>query len=646
MGERFDGKKNGTGRGRGDRRAEACGPEEAGAGGGDWRERGSFQNFPGFGENLEPGFVSVVLERFAVGGPILPGALAMEKRLEEMHSVAETAIFEGDGGGGFPAGGCQKGRVPDGTGGGHGGRQLGSGAEGLQLFAEGRFGDAEELGEGGNNLRGEGFSRIDEAFQQGGFEDGIPGTIGEFFAEAGDEEIQDFIQREIGRGEDRGGGREGSARLAQRDVFGEEDIGRGKDAGAFHRVFQFADIARPGVAFQDACGFFGELEQGAEFAVGDALEEVFREEAYVFLALAQGGEMNPNDVETVEEIFAEFFADDFLLEIFIGGRHNTDVGADGLVAADAGEFGFLKDAQEFALGGEGHFSDFVQKEGAAVALLEASDALTVGAGEGTFFMAEEFALEEILRDGGAVDGEEAVTAALAVVMNGAGDEFLARSALAGDHDGGFAARDASDHFKDLLHRLGLTDDFILMLFDGELGLEGTGALLLGVDFEGCLDDDFEIEGELLFADEIKGTEFHGFDDGLGCSEGTVDDDHGIRGMLADFEEEFLSRVGDEIHLGENEFRFLLAEGAVGGVGRVFRENADAHGFDLVLGPGEKINFAIHEENGGRFGRFFHGLAMGCGAGERPPKRRSREAKSRRAAWKSAWEKSGQSVWVT
>ena len=85
-----------------------------------------------------------------------------------------------------------------------------------------------------------------------------------------------------------------------------------------------------------------------------------------------------------------------------------------------------------------HVADLIEEKRAAVALLEPADALGDGAGEGAFLMAEEFAFEELLGDGGAVDGDEILPAALAVMVDGAGDEFLAGAALAGDHHRGVA----------------------------------------------------------------------------------------------------------------------------------------------------------------------------------------------------------------
>src|ERR1039458_319541 len=69
------------------------------------------------------------------------------------------------------------------------------------------------------------------------------------------------------------------------------------------------------------------------------------------------------------------------------------------MAADALEGAGLEDAQDFGLGGERHVPDFVQKNGAVVALLELADALGGGAGEGAFLVAEQFAFQQVLRDG-------------------------------------------------------------------------------------------------------------------------------------------------------------------------------------------------------------------------------------------------------
>ena len=87
-----------------------------------------------------------------------------------------------------------------------------------------------------------------------------------------------------------------------------------------------------------------------------------------------------------------------------------------------------------------------------MALLELADAAPIGTGERPLLVAEELALEELLGDGGAVDGDERRRRARAVLVDGAGDELLAGAALAGDEDGHVLRGDAADGLVDLEHR--------------------------------------------------------------------------------------------------------------------------------------------------------------------------------------------------
>ena len=77
-----------------------------------------------------------------------------------------------------------------------------------------------------------------------------------------------------------------------------------------------------------------------------------------------------------------------------------------LGTADALEFLLLEDAKYLGLQRQRHVADLVEEQRAAVALLEFADMTAVGSGERTFFMTEQFALQQVLRNGGAVEGEE------------------------------------------------------------------------------------------------------------------------------------------------------------------------------------------------------------------------------------------------
>ena len=70
-------------------------------------------------------------------------------------------------------------------------------------------------------------------------------------------------------------------------------------------------------------------------------------------------------------------------------------------------------------------------------------------------VAEQLALEQVLRNGGAVDGGEALLAPRAHPVDGAGQHFLAGAALAGDEHGGAVARHAGGQVEQVAHRAAL-----------------------------------------------------------------------------------------------------------------------------------------------------------------------------------------------
>src|SRR5206468_5079144 len=103
------------------------------------------------------------------------------------------------------------------------------------------------------------------------------------------------------------------------------------------------------------------------------------------------------------------------------------------------------------LGGRRHVADLVEEEGAAAALLELADAAAVGAGEGPLLVAEQLALQQVLRDGCAVEGQEWGLSAGAVLVDSAGDELLAGATLPGDQRGKGLVGNTTDGLVRFLH---------------------------------------------------------------------------------------------------------------------------------------------------------------------------------------------------
>ena len=75
----------------------------------------------------------------------------------------------------------------------------------------------------------------------------------------------------------------------------------------------------------------------------------------------------------------------------------------------------------------------------------------VGAGEGAFFMSEEFGFDQVFRDSGAVYGDQRGLFARALFVHSPGDQLLAGAGLTEDKYGGIGGGDAGDAAEDLVH---------------------------------------------------------------------------------------------------------------------------------------------------------------------------------------------------
>ena len=104
-----------------------------------------------------------------------------------------------------------------------------------------------------------------------------------------------------------------------------------------------------------------------------------------------------------------------------------------------------------------HRPHFVEEQRAAVRLLEAPDALADGAGERAAHVPEQLRFEQRLGQRAAVDGDEALVAPRAVVVNGAGHQLLAGAGLAADQDRARRRGDRAEQLEQLAHHAALSD---------------------------------------------------------------------------------------------------------------------------------------------------------------------------------------------
>ena len=94
-----------------------------------------------------------------------------------------------------------------------------------------------------------------------------------------------------------------------------------------------------------------------------------------------------------------------------------------------------------------HVTNFIQEKCSAVRHFESAPSIPDGAGEGTLFMAEEFAFDQLLGHASHVDRNKGTGGAWAFGMDGFGQMLFSDTRFSQQQDG----RVAGDYLTDLFH---------------------------------------------------------------------------------------------------------------------------------------------------------------------------------------------------
>ena len=116
--------------------------------------------------------------------------------------------------------------------------------------------------------------------------------------------------------------------------------------------------------------------------------------------------MDLDDVQPVVEVLAERALRDHLREIAMARCDHASVERERLAIADAFERALLQDAQELRLQLERNLADLVEEQRALAGELESAGAIADRAGERSFDMAEQLALEQGRCERGAANRDE------------------------------------------------------------------------------------------------------------------------------------------------------------------------------------------------------------------------------------------------
>ena len=128
-------------------------------------------------------------------------------------------------------------------------------------------------------------------------------------------------------------------------------------------------------------------------------------------------------------------------EIPVGRYDQPDVHGDFLDAADAKEARAIQHAEQFHLEPCVQLAILVEKQSSAIRHFEPTRLGGVGAAEGALFVAEQLALQQILRQRGAVYVHPRLRRARGEMMDRSRDDFFSRPAFAGDQHRGAGGGD-------------------------------------------------------------------------------------------------------------------------------------------------------------------------------------------------------------
>ena len=123
-------------------------------------------------------------------------------------------------------------------------------------------------------------------------------------------------------------------------------------------------------------------------------------------------------MNAMEQILPKCFFAHTRFQIAVGRDYDANIDRDRLIAANAFDFAFFEDAQQLGLHVQGHVADFIEKYRSLISLLEFANVATGGAGERSFFVSEQFGLDQLRRHGGAIQSDERPSGARTSFVNG------------------------------------------------------------------------------------------------------------------------------------------------------------------------------------------------------------------------------------
>ncbi len=245
--------------------------------------------------------------------------------------------------------------------------------------------------------------------------------------------------------------------------------------------------------------------------------------------------------------------------------------------AHARERAVLQEPEQLGLERAAHVGNLIQENRAAVGLFDAAGLLPVGAGEGAFFVAEEFAFQEGLGNGGAIDAHIVGLVAAAQAVQGAGHQLLAGAAFSEDQDPGFRGGHGLNELAQLAHLGAFADDLVQAV--GLAGARAQAGVFLQepVTLGATVDGVQQFLGGKGFGQVVHGSRLDGLHRQLGGRVGGNHQQRQLRPLRPGLGQKLIPAHPAQARVGDDHEELLALEQAQ----RPLRRFDRAHGIALV-----------------------------------------------------------------
>src|SRR6202007_639780 len=166
------------------------------------------------------------------------------------------------------------------------------------------------------------------------------------------------------------------------------------DYRPFNEILQLANIAWPVPSRKSLHDNWRNGVNLLLHLLGKLLHKITHQLWNVFLTFPQRRYPDRKYMQAVVQITAEFAGRNHLFEIAIGRRYKPNIGSSCVSAPQSFKFELLQCPQQLRLNLNRNISHFVQKQSALIRQLHSADFLCNRAGESSFFMSKQFALQQ------------------------------------------------------------------------------------------------------------------------------------------------------------------------------------------------------------------------------------------------------------